>query len=85
MNYQNLKNTANSFEVLTLEELESLTAKELLEHLIRTSSLSFTVAMALKDPKITFEEICDIRIQIAKTIWRRFPLVAKRKGLRKFS
>ena len=85
LNTQKKVNRVNNFARLTTEDLNRKTAKQLLNLIEISWSDAFHNAMGLKSANPTWEDIGKIRIQIAKTIWKNFPKVAKRKGLRKFN
>ncbi len=65
---------------ISTEKLNSLTSQELLETL-QTSIMANTLAK--KDGKMTRKQIVKVQKEIVKAIWRNYPQIAKREGLRK--
>lgn len=62
------------------EKLKSYTAKELL-NLLDKSFIARTLAK--KDSKLTRKDIGKIQKEIVKTIWIKYPEIAKEQGFKK--
>tara|TARA_B100001248_G_C27398014_1_gene467219 strand:- start:529 stop:744 length:216 start_codon:yes stop_codon:yes gene_type:complete len=66
---------------ISQEKLNAYSSQKLLQ-ILQQSFMARTLAK--KDSKISSKDIGEIQKEIVKTIWKNFPEVAKKEGLRKF-
>jgi len=65
---------------ISQEKLNSYNSKELLEILNKTFMAR---TLTKKDSKLSRKDIANIQKEIVKTIWIKFPEVAKKEGFKK--
>ena len=65
---------------ISQEKLNSYTSEELLDILNRTFMAR---ALARKDSRLTSEDIGRVQRAIVKTIWIKYPEVAKKEGFKR--
>ncbi len=67
-------------KTVSQEKLNSYSSKELLEILNKSFMAR---ALARKDSKLSAKDIANAQREIVKTIWIKFPEVAKKEGFKK--
>ena len=67
-------------KTVSQEKLNSYSSKELLEILNKSFMAR---ALARKDSKLSAKDIANAQREIVKTIWNKFPEVAKKEGFKK--
>ena len=67
-------------KTVSQEKLNSYSSKELLEILNKSFMAR---ALARKDSKLSTKDIANAQREIVKTIWIKFPEVAKKEGFKK--
>tara|TARA_R100000781_G_scaffold108715_1_gene73378 strand:+ start:62 stop:277 length:216 start_codon:yes stop_codon:yes gene_type:complete len=67
-------------KTVSQEKLNSYSSKELLEILNKTFMAR---TLAKKDSKLSTKDIANAQREIVKTIWIKFPEVAKKEGFKK--
>ena len=67
-------------KTVSQEKLNSYSSKELLEILNKTFMAR---TLAKKDSKLSTKDLANAQREIVKTIWIKFPEVAKKEGFKK--